>query len=150
MGGFFTSKEYNDPKDDPERIKRAYAICWGKVVVEPTERAIEARHVKVAVKYGPKKHMLLEAWGWTGAAQVISNLKNGDMVLCFGQFVRRLADRKKKGTTEWMYSIQADIVLTAEMMAHLGKLGNSKWLNRRLEWEDNATADDWEADYHEE
>lgn len=151
MGGYFTSKEWNAEREDPAKIRRAYALAWGYVIREPDEKSAAAGHYRVLLKYRNKRFIQVEAWNDAPAAQVLRTLENGDYALVFGTFVRRFSQTKKaKRRGEpgaWTYCITAEVVLTMELVLWLLRLFSSRWLRERLEEEEGAPdAFEWEGD----
>ena len=146
MGGYFCGKEWNSESDDPSRVRRAYAMCWGKAVKDPKENASGSGgvHYVCYVKYRAKKYISIEAWGDTPAAKMLASVEKGDYVLCFGTFTRTFS-KTKKGD-QWTYSISADIVITAELILWLLRLFSSRRLRKMMEEEDAEAPDVWESD----
>lgn len=148
MGGYFTSKEWSGEKDDPATTRRAYALAWGWVIHETSEKSASAGHYRIFIKYRANKFIQIEAWNDSPAAQVLRTIEHGDFILVFGTFVRKFSETKKakkrgeKGA--WTYSINAEFVMTMDMVLYLLRLFSSKWLNQHLAEED--TPDVFEYD----
>lgn len=142
MGGYFTSKEWTSEKDDPTKTRRAYALAWGWVIRETSEKSAASGHYRIFIKYRTNRFIQVEAWNDSPAAQVIKKIEHGDYVLVFGTFVRRWAETKKakkrgeKGV--WIYSINAEFVITTDMIVYLLRLFTSRWLNKQLDAEDSV------------
>lgn len=133
-GGYFTGKEFWGESEDPNRVRRAYAIAWGKVVKQPSEKDMGSGMQRVCIRYRAKRYIMLDAWGDGPAAKVMRNLTDGDYVFCVGQFVRQLSNTKHG--EKWTFSIHADIIFTAEMMGFLYRLLDSRILGELLAPED--------------
>ncbi len=145
MGGFFTGKEWIDDESDPKKVCRSYALAWGRVVQNPTERSGNVRHVELYIKYRTKRFIRCEAYGDGVALDTLARAEKGDYILCFGTLVRKQYTNKK-GKDGWTYGITCDVVLTIEMLGFLLRLFASKWLHKQLEAEDNEAPDAWESD----